>query len=102
IAAKVWQLRAYAAQAAALVDDRATLEKLATDQEDNVREAAIDGLAKVAAHAADEIYASQLERGGYQVLRSAAAALKDSPRPPQTAVPALKDALARLIADGRD
>src|SRR5204863_8876919 len=35
-----WQLRAYAARAAAVLKDRLALEQLATDADDNVREAA--------------------------------------------------------------
>src|SRR6185295_14349947 len=41
---RIWQLRLYSARAAAALKDRETLEKLAADEDDNVREAAIDGL----------------------------------------------------------
>src|SRR5207247_1699766 len=58
----IWQLRVYAAQAATLLKEPPTLEKLASDEDDNVREAAIDGLVKVAGHAADAIYVSELDR----------------------------------------
>jgi cyclophilin family peptidyl-prolyl cis-trans isomerase/HEAT repeat protein len=99
--AATWQLRMYGARAAALINDRGVLELLAGDQDDNVREAAVEGLATVAGHAADPVYVSQFDRGGYQVLRAAAIALKDTPAP-ERAVPPLKRALARLIAEGRD
>src|SRR5439155_22542139 len=45
-ASPIWQLRMYAARAAAIVKDTTLLEKLAADDEDNVRVAAVDGLAK--------------------------------------------------------
>jgi cyclophilin family peptidyl-prolyl cis-trans isomerase len=78
-------LRDYAARAAAIVGDTATLRTLADDGNANVREAAIDGLASVAKHAADDVYLgalalSQGRRPGYQVIRSAARALAGSPR----------------------
>src|SRR3984893_3951917 len=68
----IWQLRMYAARAAAILNDRAALEKLAADDDDNVREAAIDGLVKTAGHTADPTYIAALARG-YQVVRVAAA-----------------------------
>ena len=96
-----WQMRMYAARAAAAVPDKALLEKLAADDEDNVREAAVEGLTKVAGHAADAVYVSQLGRSGYQVLRAAAIAL-DGASDPDRAVPALQSAYERLVAEGRD
>ena len=71
----------YAARAATLVGDRSTLEKLAADEDDNVCEAAIAGLSKVAGHDADARYAAALGRRGYQVLRQAALALADAHDP---------------------
>jgi len=91
----------YAARAATMLKDRPTLEALAIDVDDNVREAAIDGLAKVAGHEADAVYVAELSRSGYQVLRSAANALERAPRS-ETAVAALRSALARLVAEGHD
>lgn len=79
-------LRDYAARAAGIVSDTATLRTLADDANDNVREAAIDGLATVAKHAADDVYLRALLVGqgprlpGYQVIRAAARALAGSPR----------------------
>src|SRR5262249_42841508 len=46
-------------------------------------------------------YIDQLTRSGNQILRAAALALVDTPRPAD-AVPALKATLDRLIADGKD
>jgi cyclophilin family peptidyl-prolyl cis-trans isomerase/HEAT repeat protein len=100
-AAQPWQLRMYTARAAAIVKDATLLEKLAGDEEDNVREAAVEALTKLAGHAADPVYIRQLGRSGYQVLRAAAAALDGTPNP-DAAAPALKAAHERLVAEGRD
>ena len=101
IGAHAWQLRMYAARAAATLKDRTLLERLANDESDNVREAAIAGLKTVAGHDADDVYVSALTRNGYQVVRAAASALEGTPRL-DAARPALKAALDRLIAEGRD
>ena len=100
---RIWQLRMYAARAAAQLADRDALEKLARDEDDNVREAAVDGLRTLAGHDADAdaIYISQLSRAGHQILRAAALALEGTPHPDQ-AVPALKAAWQRLSAQGHD
>jgi cyclophilin family peptidyl-prolyl cis-trans isomerase/HEAT repeat protein len=98
---RIWQLRMYAARAATILKNRETLERLASDDNDNVREAAVDGLRAVAGHDADKVYAAQLSRPGYQVVRAAAIALSDTPNRDDV-LPPLKAALGRLIAEGRD
>jgi peptidyl-prolyl cis-trans isomerase B (cyclophilin B) len=98
---RVWQLRMYAARAAAVLKAREALVRLARDEDDNVREAAVEGLRTVAGHDADNVYIDQLSRAGYQVVRVAAIALEGTPTP-DPAVPALKAALDRLVAEGRD
>jgi cyclophilin family peptidyl-prolyl cis-trans isomerase len=98
---RVWQLRMYAARAAMQAGQRDALELLARDEDDNVREAAVDGLRKLAGHDADAIYAAQLTRSGHQVLRAAALALDGTPHPDQ-AIPALSAAWQRLAAEGHD
>ena len=97
---RIWQLRMYAARAAAILKDRAALEMLARDGDDNVKEAAIEGLAAVSGHGADAVYVAALATGRYQVLRAAAAALAGTSAP--NAVPALKAALNRLVLEGHD
>jgi peptidyl-prolyl cis-trans isomerase B (cyclophilin B) len=99
-ASAIWQLRAYAARAAAVLEDRLALEQLVNDVDDNVREAAIDGLVSVAGHSADAIYVDALGRGGYQVLRAAARALSGTSA--ASAADALGTALRRLVAEGHD
>ncbi|MEO8258465.1 MAG: peptidylprolyl isomerase [Acidobacteriota bacterium] len=96
----IWQLRMYAARAGAIVKDAGALERLAHDEDDNVREAAIDGLAAVSGHAADALYVEALATGRYQVLRAAATALAGTAA--RDAIPALTAALNRLVLEGRD
>jgi cyclophilin family peptidyl-prolyl cis-trans isomerase/HEAT repeat protein len=98
---RIWQLRMYAGRAAAQLKSREILEKLASDDDDNVREAAIEGLYNLVGHAADPIYVAQLSRRGNQVLRAAATALAEAPNPDEV-VPALRAALERLVAKGSD
>jgi cyclophilin family peptidyl-prolyl cis-trans isomerase len=94
----IWQLRMYAARASTMIGDRDRLEALARDRDENVVEAAIDGLTTVSGHSSDAVYVAALSRSGYQVIRSAALALEGS-RDPE-AVPALKAAYQRLVAEG--
>ena len=77
---KQWQVRAYAARAAAVLSDTTHLRMLASDSNDNVREAAIEGLAKLTGHADDALFVAALHSSGAQVVRAAAVALKGSPR----------------------
>ena len=97
----VWQVRMYAARAAATLVAAARLERLASDPHDNVREAAVAGLAVVRGHDADDIYIAALARPDYQLAITAAKALEGTPNGDR-AVPALRSALARIAADGRD
>ena len=100
-ASRIWQLRMYAARAATTLGDRAALEKFAADPDDNVVEAAVDGLVKVTGHASDAVYVTALSRPGYQAVRAAALALEGASDPP-VVVPALQAALARLTTEGRE
>jgi len=97
----VWQLRLYSARAAAQLGDRATLQRLATDGDDNVCEAAVEALQKLVGHDADAIYAADLVRNGHQILRAAAIALVDSPHA-DIVVPPLQTTLQRLVREGHD
>jgi cyclophilin family peptidyl-prolyl cis-trans isomerase/HEAT repeat protein len=97
----VWQVRMYAARAAAVLKDQVTLRRLATDEHDNVREAAVTGLSRVAGHTADDIYFAALERPDYQLIMAASRALAGTPNRDR-AVSALFRALARLTAQDRD
>jgi cyclophilin family peptidyl-prolyl cis-trans isomerase/HEAT repeat protein len=90
------EVRAYAARAAALADDRPALLQLARDRDRNVQEAAITGLAATAGHDADTVFLRGLSSSGHQVALAAAEALKGTTRP--DAVDSLLAALARLSA----
>ncbi|MFN7917414.1 MAG: peptidylprolyl isomerase [Vicinamibacterales bacterium] len=100
LGAKTWQLRMYAARAAAALSLRPPLERLAQDADDNVVEVALNGLSTLAGHEADPIFVAALAREGHQVVRVAARALASSPNP-EAAIPALKTALQRAESDGR-
>jgi cyclophilin family peptidyl-prolyl cis-trans isomerase len=91
----------YAARAAAEMGNVEALEKLAADREDNVVEAAIDGLAKVGGHTHDRIYIEALSRSGYQAVRAAALALRGTAGA-TAAIPPLAAALQRLVDEGAD
>ena len=97
----IWQLRMYAARAAAQLKDRAALDALGKDDDDNVRETAVEALRRLAGHDADEIFVAGLARSGHQIIRASAMALEGTPNRDQ-AVPALRAALQRLAAEGRD
>jgi cyclophilin family peptidyl-prolyl cis-trans isomerase/HEAT repeat protein len=100
-ASRIWQIRMYAARAAAQLGNREALQTLASDDDDNVREAAVEGLRKTAGHDADAIYIACLARSGNQIVRLSALALEGTPHS-QDAIPALKAAWQRLVAEGRD
>ena len=96
-----WEVRMYAARAAGALAARSRLERLANDDNDNVRGAAIAGLRLASGHDADAIYIAALARRDYQLVMTAAAALEGSPRA-VNAVPALLAAFTRITAEGRD
>jgi cyclophilin family peptidyl-prolyl cis-trans isomerase len=99
-----WQVRAYAARAAAVLSDTARLRALARDPDDNVKEVAIDALAKLTGHADDDIFLAALRARGAQAVRAAAIALKGSPRADvaQAANAAFDRWVARASASERD
>jgi cyclophilin family peptidyl-prolyl cis-trans isomerase/HEAT repeat protein len=97
----IWQVRMYAARAAVTLGDDTVLRRLAADDRDNVREAALGGLSRLVGHQADDLYMAALERPDYQLIMTAARALGGS-REHARAVPAMLKALARLTAENRD
>lgn len=94
-------LRTYAARAAGTLSDTATLRRLAADPNDNVKEAAIVALSRVAAHAGDGEYIAAFAADGYQAVRVAANALAGSPRGSDVATAAIA-AARRLRADSSE
>lgn len=98
----IWQVRMYAARAAAAMNDADTLRALASsDESDNVRAAAVTGLARVTQHADDKVFVAALGRSDHSVIQAAARALQGTPHRAD-AVPALAAALHRLSALKKD
>jgi cyclophilin family peptidyl-prolyl cis-trans isomerase/HEAT repeat protein len=98
---ETWQVRMYAARAAAITDEVSALERLAYDREDNVREAALAPLRRLKGDEAEPYFVAALGRSDYQLLRTAAIELKGAKPTPQLAG-ALLDALLRVTAEKRD
>lgn len=94
-------VRVYAARTAAVLGDTHALRSLTGDRNDNVREAAIDALAKRTAHTDDSLYTAALQSRGYQAVRSAALALKGA-APTRPMRHALVTAAQRLRADSSE
>lgn len=101
VASPIWQVRMYAARAAATLGVAAALERLAADPQPNVRDTAISSLAQVEGHEADRAFIDALSSRDYQLLLTAARALEGSPNR-ESAVPALLKSLAVLTSDRRD
>ena len=97
----VWQVRMYAARAAAVLDDAAALERLAMDAHDNVREATLMPLKRLKGSESEPYFVAALARPDYQLLRTAARELEKMP-PTRTVGTALLDALLRVTAEKKD
>ena len=97
----VWQVRMYAARAAAILNDEATLIRLASDPNDNVREATLLPLKRLKAHDAEPYFIAALAGDDYQLLRTAARELQKFP-PGKAVAAALLDALLRVSAEKKD
>jgi peptidyl-prolyl cis-trans isomerase B (cyclophilin B) len=103
-----WQVRMYAARAAAIVDDVPVLTRLASDPEDNVAEAALAPLRRLIGAESDSLFVDVLNRRTrtslrhsvrpYEAIRSAALAL-DKAAPTPALVGALAGALERITAE---
>ena len=101
ISHQVWQVRMYAARAAAAMKDVASLDRLAYDAHDNVREATLVPLRRLKGSDSDAAFLDALRRSDYQLLRSAAITLKDA-QPDKYFVGALADALERVTAEKKE
>jgi cyclophilin family peptidyl-prolyl cis-trans isomerase len=95
-----WEVRAYAARAAAVLSDSVRLRILARDRNDNVKEIAIDALSKLTGHADDDLFLEALDGQSAQAVRAAAIALKGSPRADVATV--AMAAFERWVARGSD
>lgn len=96
-----WQVRAYAARAAVRTGDLATLQTLAGDPAANVRDAALRGMARLDARAADELAIAALSADDPQLVMTAARLLEGTAATDRAAA-ALFDALDRISANRRE
>ena len=96
-----WQVRMYAARAAAVVDDVQTLARLAEDDNDNVREATLAPLKRLKGNGAEPYFIAALARGDYQLLLTAATESKGL-GPSRALTAALADALKRVTAQRKE
>ena len=101
LAHPAWQVRLYAARAAAILADAQALTRLASDQEANVREAALPPLRRLKGADADPVFVAALGDKDYQLVLTAADALKGAVVT-EPLVRALGDALRRVTADKKD
>jgi len=98
---QIWQVRMYAARAAAIANEVTSLERLAYDQEDNVREATLAPLRRLKGDEAEPYFVAALKRDDYQLLRTAAIELKGA-TPTSPLATALLDALSRVTAQKKE
>ena len=97
----IWQVRMYAARAAGILGKVDVLERLAVDDNDNVREATLAPLHRLRGNAAEGYMVAALGRRDYQLLRTAATEAKGLPASRALTV-ALADALKRLTIEKRE
>ncbi len=98
----LWQVRMYAARAADPLKDVATLEKLAYDDNDNVREATLVPLQRIAGvERSQPAFIAALGRHDYQLVRTAAIGVKGQTSD-KYVVSALVEALVRITAENSD
>ena len=96
-----WQVRMYAARAAAILNDATALEILAFDVEDNVRDAALPGLHRVKTLKANAAIVEAFARDNYQLVRTAAMLLKGETGDKKSQA-AIIAALQRITAQRKD
>lgn len=97
----LWQVRMYAARAAEALKDVATLQKLAYDSHDNVREASLVPLQRLTGPDSRAAFIAALARSDYQLVRTAALGLKGQTSD-KYVLAALVDALTRITAERKD
>ena len=103
VAHGVWQVRAAAAAAAIALNDEATLVTLAADRVPNVRDAALNGLVRLNSSAVTQAALDALQINDYQLVRTAAIALRGTPADRRAVVnDALFQTMRRLSAQFTD
>ena len=98
---QTWQVRVYAARAAGATGATEALVRLGGDTHDNVRQAALDELARLKRPEALAVAYDALTRPDYQLVMTAARALAAETERSKAAK-ALSIALLRLTLDGKD
>ena len=101
VAHSVWQVRMYAAHAAGALGAVDVLEQLGRDPQNNVREAA---LSELVAHKRPEAMRAAIDalaRTDYQLILTAARALRDPAQKAQR-FPRCSQSLARVTAERKD
>jgi cyclophilin family peptidyl-prolyl cis-trans isomerase len=97
----LWQVRMYAARAAEPLKDVFTLQKLAYDDNDNVREAALVPLQRLTGADSEPAFIAALGRSDYQLVRTAAIGLKGR-ETEKYVLAALTGALERITAEKKE
>jgi cyclophilin family peptidyl-prolyl cis-trans isomerase len=97
----VWQVRMYAARAAAVAGIVPTLDQLAADRHDNVREATLAALRRLKKDEAEPQFVAALGRSDYQLLRTAAREMAGMRATPAL-TGALVSALVRVTGERKD
>ena len=98
---RTWQVRMYAARAAAILGSVAELLSLARDPHDNVREAALSGLIDLKRPEAVPVALESLARPDYQLILTAVRALEDTSLAGKAALP-LVNTLGRITKERKD
>jgi cyclophilin family peptidyl-prolyl cis-trans isomerase/HEAT repeat protein len=97
----VWWVRMYAAGAAAVSRNLMSLKRLASDANDNVREAAIEALYRLDKDEAVPLVVAALSRTDPQLLRTAARLLQELPRDTTLSRPLIASIL-RVTKEGKE
>ncbi len=99
----VWQVRATAATASALLSNEAALVALSGDREPNVRDAALGGLVRIKSAAVTDAAIEALKTDDYQLIRTAAISLRGTPAARREEVgEALLQTFRRLTSSATD
>ena len=96
-----WQVRMYAARAAGMLSAGDVLNALATDPNDNVREAVLSSLIDLKRPEAATVALESLTRPDYQLILAAVRALEDKSLAPKATTP-LITALGRITKEHKD
>ncbi|HYE87545.1 MAG TPA: peptidylprolyl isomerase [Vicinamibacterales bacterium] len=97
----IWQVRMYAARAAGVLGAQDALNALATDERDNVREAALASMMDGKRPEAVDVAIASLSRPDYQLILTAVRALDGAPLAAKATQPLLT-ALSRITKEHKD